>query len=120
MAEEILQKSLICDEIMELSLEEFEKHPMQLSLTGMFYDIDIPYTYEEYQKHLQLTAEYAVAHKNYTMKLSNEHAFRNIQIQMLDGDYVMISKMKSPVIHFVIRHPKLVHALENFIPPVVE
>lgn len=120
MAEEILQKSLICDEIMELSLEEFEKHPMQLSLAGMFYDIDIPYTYEEYQKHLQLTAEYAVAHKNYTMKLSNEHAFRNIQIQMLDGDYVMISKMKSPVIHFVIRHPKLVHALENFIPPVVE
>ena len=120
MAEGILRKDLICDEFMELSLEEFRKHPMQLSLAGIFYDTDIPYTYEEYLEHVQLTRDYADIHKNYTMKLSNEHTFRNIQIQMLAGDYVMISKMKSPVIHFVIRHPKQVHALENFIPPVVE
>ena len=42
------------------------------------------------------------------------------QIQILEGSYVLISKAKSPVIHFVIRHPKMVSALENFIPPVME
>ena len=32
----------------------------------------------------------------------------------------MISKNKSPAIHFVIHHPKLRSAIENFIPPMVE
>lgn len=32
----------------------------------------------------------------------------------------MISKANSPSIHFVINHPKLRNAIENFIPPVVE
>ena len=32
----------------------------------------------------------------------------------------MVSKEKSPAIHFGIRHPKLRGAIENFVPPVVE
>jgi len=32
----------------------------------------------------------------------------------------MVSKGKSPAIHFVIRHPKLRTAIERFVPPVVE
>ena len=32
----------------------------------------------------------------------------------------MVSKGKAPAIHFVIRHPKLRSAIENFIPPVTE
>lgn len=33
---------------------------------------------------------------------------------------VIISELKSPSIHFVIEHPKTVHALQNFTIPVVE
>ena len=93
---------------------------MQLSLSTCFYETDIPYTYAEYLEHLTLTREFADKHAGYTMKLSNAHVFRNIQIKMLEGNCVMISKVKAPVIHFVIRHPKMINALENFIPPVVE
>lgn len=32
----------------------------------------------------------------------------------------MVSKGKSPAIHFVIRHPKLRAAIERFVPPMVE
>lgn len=32
----------------------------------------------------------------------------------------MVSKEKSPAIHFVIRHPKLRGTIESFVPPVVE
>lgn len=32
----------------------------------------------------------------------------------------MISKNTVPTIHFVIHHPKLRSAIENFIPPLVE
>lgn len=35
---------------------------------------------------------------------------------MLKNNYVIISKNSDPVIHFVIRHPKLVKAIENFKP----
>ncbi len=118
--ETLLQTNHVFDEIIELSEEEFQKHPMQLSLSTCFYETDIPYTYAEYLEHLTLTREFADKHAGYTMKLSNAHVFRNIQIQMLEGNCVMISKVKAPVIHFVIRHPKMVNALENFIPPVVE
>ena len=36
------------------------------------------------------------------------------------GRCAMVSKEKSPAIHFVIRHPKLRGAIENFVPPMVE
>ena len=93
---------------------------MKLFLAGAFCDTEIPYTFEEYQAHLELTKTFEAYHENYKLQESNEHAFRNIQIQILEGSYVLISKAKSPVIHFVIRHPKMVSALENFIPPVME
>ncbi|MDD6069203.1 MAG: helix-turn-helix transcriptional regulator [Clostridiales bacterium] len=120
LTETILQDNIIFDEVIQLSPEEFEKHPMKLFVAGAFCDTEIPYTYKEFQEHLNQTKNFAACHENYKLKESNEHAFRNIQIQILEGNYVLISKAKSPVIHFVIRHPKIVRALENFIPPVVE
>lgn len=120
LTETILKDNIIFDEVIQLSQEEFQKHPMKLFLAGAFYDAEIPYTFEEYQEHLELTKNFTACHENHKLKESNEHAFRNIQIQILEGSYVLISKAKSPVIHFVIRHPKMVHAMENFIPPIVE
>lgn len=32
----------------------------------------------------------------------------------------IVSKSMEPVIHFVIHHPKLRDAIENFVPPMVE
>lgn len=118
--EMILQDNIIFDEVIQLSPEEFEKHPMKLFVAGAFCDTEIPYTYKDYQEHLNLTKNFAACHENYKLKESNEYVFRNIQVQILEGNYVLISKAKSPVIHFVIRHPKMVNALENFIPPVFE
>jgi len=43
-----------------------------------------------------------------------------LQIFIHEGQWVMVSKGKAPAIHFVIRHPKLRSAIENFIPPVTE
>ncbi|MEF2724771.1 MAG: hypothetical protein U0N36_08355 [Eubacterium sp.] len=43
-----------------------------------------------------------------------------MQIIMNLGHWAMVSKEKSPAIHFVIRHPKLRGAIEKFSPPIVE
>lgn len=118
--EEILKTETITDEVACLSEAEFADYPMTLSLSGMFYEQDIFYTYEEYQEHLQQTKQFAESHPNYNFNQTASYTFRNLQINMHEGKWAMVSKGKSPAIHFVIHHPKLRKAIENFIPPVTE
>ncbi|MDD4681442.1 MAG: hypothetical protein PHP79_11305, partial [Clostridia bacterium] len=120
MAEKILTHSIVTEELPEITKEEFEQHPMSLSLLGLFYETDILYSYEEYLEHLVLTQRFEKEHPNYNVKMSGSYAFRNIQIIIHEGKWVMVSKNKAPAIHFVIRHPKMRNAIENFIVPVTE
>ena len=116
----ILKTNTFEDEISELSKEEFEKSPLSLFLADSFYENEIHYTYEEYLEHLELTKKYKKNTSNYKLTFNPNHTFRNIQILILEKNWVMISKNKCPSIHFVIHHPKLQNAIENFIPPIVE
>ena len=115
-----LQTNIFEDEIVEISKEEFIKSPLSLFLADSFFETEIYYTYEDYLEHLKLTKEYSENNTNYKLTFNNHHIFKNIQILILEKHWVMISKNKSPSIHFVIHHPKLRNAIENFIPPVVE
>lgn len=116
----ILAHSTVEDELPVLTQEEFSQFPPVLSLSGLFYEKDLAYTYEDYIEHLRQTREFAKNHPNYTVKLTNKNAFRNIQIIIHEGEWIMVSKGKSPAIHFVIRHPQLRNAIENMIVPVTE
>ena len=111
---------IFVDGYQELVIEEFEKHPMAMSLSGAFYEKELSYTYEEYTAHLEATKQFAKIHANYHLKMDSAHAFRNIQIQLHKGKWAMVSKTKTPTIHFVIRHSKMLNAFENFIAPVIE
>ncbi|MGN0968393.1 MAG: helix-turn-helix domain-containing protein [Oscillospiraceae bacterium] len=116
--EEILKRDAVTDEIPLVTREEFERHPMALPLSGLFYEKDVLCTYEDYLEHRSQTEAYAAAHPNYTVRCSGTHTFRNIQIAILEGKWAVISKNKAPAIHFVIRHPKLLSAIENFVAPL--
>ena len=115
-----IEQSIIEDEISILSKEEFEEAKPFLFLADIFYDKKLYYTYEEYLEHLDLTKKYERENKNYKLSVNNNNTFKNIQISVCEENWVMISKANSPSIHFVIHHPKLRNAIENFIPPVVE
>ena len=116
----ILETETIEDEIPMVTPEEFKENPPVLELSGVFCETDISYSEEEYAKHLNETKAFVEQNPNYTVKQGTSHAFRNLQILIHEGQWVMVSKGKTPAIHFVIRHPKLRNAIENFIPPVVE
>lgn len=60
------------------------------------------------------------SHKNYRFLTEKVHTFRNVDITIRPGNWAMLSKNTHPAIHFVIRHPKLRDAIENFIAPIVE
>ncbi len=119
-ADEILKKGEILDEVPHLSEEEFRSFPMTLSLSGMFYEEDLRYTYSDYLAHLEQTVHYAQQHPGYRLEQTATHTFCNLQIILHVGQWAMISKGKSPAIHFIIHHPKMREAIENFVPPMVE
>lgn len=91
-----------------------------MELSSLFYETDIPYSEEEYAEHLRETMAFAEQNLNYKVKCSTAHAFHNLQILIHEGCWAMVSKGKAPAIHFVIHHPKLRSAIENFIPPITE
>ena len=86
----------------------------------MFYDKKIKYTYDMYKKHLASSKNYSKKHQNYKIIQAKDKTFKNISITILKDNYVLLSKSANPIIHFVIRHPKLVNAIENFSPLVKE
>ena len=116
----VLAAGSIEDEVPTFSPDEFAQTPPVLELSGAFCETDIPYTAEEYAAHLAQTEAFAAQNENYTLKQSENHAFRNLQILIHQGQWAMVSKGKAPAIHFVIRHPKLRGAIEDFIPPITE
>lgn len=59
-------------------------------------------------------------HKNYHIEENKSPAFRHIQILIHEGSWAIVSKEKTPAIHFVIRHPKMREAMENITMPIVE
>ena len=105
-------------EISYLTETEFCEQVSSLDLSLNFCDKPIFFSYEEYLAHLKATERFAENHENYTLTKSASQAFRNLQIHIHEGKWAMISNVKAPVIHFVIHHPKLVNAIENFIPPI--
>lgn len=116
----ILENERIEDEIPDFVQENFTKNPPMLELSGVFCEEDIPYNEEEYTAHLKESMAFAEQNPNYTLKCSTAHAFNNLKIIIHEGQWVMVSKGKTPAIHFVMRHPKLRSAIECFIPPITE
>lgn len=119
-AETILRDNEMVLALPRLTEEAFERYPMSLPLSGSFYERDIPYTYQEYLEHIDQTEQFAAVHPRCRLELTADSTFHNLQIVMHEGRWAMVSKEKSPAIHFVIRHAKLRSAIESFEPPLVE
>ena len=106
-----------------LSLEipiRCEAEQVSLPVCSSYYDKEIFYTPEEYQAHLSSTRKFAAARENMSLFESSVQPFQNIHITVSKGKGAIITKSNAPTIHFVITHPRLVSAIENFKPPITE
>lgn len=115
---DLLKNNKVIDEISILTKEQFERNPLYLSLSNTFIEEKIKYSYEDYLKHIELTKK--IKNKNYTLKTNHKIIFKNINIFIIEKKQVIISKENSPMIHFVIHHPKLIQAIEKFELPIEE
>ena len=113
----ILKTNRINDIIYKINKKDFN-NKIYLSLENIFCDLEIKYNYEEYLEHYNSTINYN--NKNYLV-INNEYkTFNNINISILKDKYVHLTKSGDPIIHFIIRHKKLMDAIDNFDPLVKE
>lgn len=98
--------------------ETLSQPPLSLALSGIFHETDIFYDADDYLAHLQLTEQFEARHPHFHIEHHNSPVFRNINITIIEGQYVIVSKNKSPAIHFIIRHPRIMKAFENFYLPI--
>ena len=82
--------------------------------------MDIRYTEKEYEEHLSETRQFVETHDGFSLLTDPYSTFRNINITICAGQYVLVSKSNAPTIHFLIYHPKMIEAFEQFVPPIVE
>ena len=116
----IFKNNKVNDYIYVIKENEFKNDSPSLSLNNLFIDKKINYTYKEYMEHLKQTNEYTTKVNNYKINYVDNKTFKNITITFIKNHYVIISKSSNPTIHFVIEHPKLVEAIENFNPLIKE
>ena len=116
----IFKKNKVNDYIYVIKENEFKNDTPSLSLNSLFIDKKINYTYKEYIEHLKQTNEYSNKANNYELNYIDNKTFKNITITFIKNHYIIISKSSNPTIHFVIEHPKLVEAIENFNPLIRE
>ncbi len=113
--EHILKNARMDESIAILGRQEFTNYPVSLSLIYLFEKNDIQYSYEEYLKHIEETKIFAAQRKNYSLTLGREPDFRNMQITVRRGEYAVVSKNKSPAIHLVICHPRMVQIIDGLV-----
>ena len=112
--EEFLKEHTLVMEIPYVTEKQFAEKPIAVCCPEIFLNGKLSYSYEDYLLHLRQTEKFAAAHPRCRMVKNPAPAFRNINITIANGKYVIVSKSNSPAIHFVIKHPKMVEAFENF------
>jgi hypothetical protein len=108
--EEMTETHHLEDRFSVLSEEEFREHPVAVS-APLCYGI-LSYTWEQYSAHVEATLN--TRRPNYRA-MAMAPAFRHIDAYIVKGSHAVICKHNEPGIQFVIRHPKLVSALENYV-----
>lgn len=116
----VIKNNIMQDDYAEISEANFSEVQPTLFLADCFCDQKVYYTYDEYLEHLAQAKAFSKKTKNYKLIPGYNHIFKNIQLSVLEDTWVIVSKATSPTIHFVVHHPKLRNAIENFIPPIVE
>lgn len=107
-------------ELSEVKHEDYADHPARLPISELFTDAGIRYSEDEYRRHIEEAIKYAGRNPKFSISSNPAPAFRNIDITIAPGQAVLVSKSNPPIIHFLIFHPQLISAFEQFAPLIIE
>ena len=98
----------------------FESSTPGLALADLFLDREIAFTYEEYAACTDALKKMEEENENLHLEFDPSPIFKHINIYIVGDKMIIVSKEKSPCIHFVIHHKKMIRAFRNFIPPIID
>lgn len=105
---------------LEVSVSDENADNAHIAIPELFWERALDYDRALFDAHLAQTRAFAAAHENLLLKENPYPTFRNISFTIINNRSVVVSKEKSPTIHFIIHHPKLVQAFRYFIPPITD
>ena len=106
-------------DVPDISEEEFQKRPIKLTFADIGRDISLDYSYEEYRAHLDRVVEFGQNFENLDVVMHPGNALRNVNIQLIHGQAMILTKSRAPLICFVVKQPNLVRAFEEFVVSIV-
>ena len=101
--------------IPDVSREDYDKSPLRLSFADLFMDAATAVPYETCRKYHDDLLQLSKEHPNFVLEPVSSPLFNNINITISGDKMVIVSKEKSPTIHFVIYHRKMIRAFQNMI-----
>lgn len=117
---QLLEREKLTLEIPFLTKEQFDKKPLTVSLSEIFCNKALSYSYEDYLEHMKSTEALGEQYEKCSVRYNYAPGFRNINIVIIGKKEVIVSKNKSPSIHFVIYHPRMIEAFRNLSFPITD
>lgn len=100
----------------DISGEEYAKTPLRLSFADLFMNIDYKVPYDTFHRYRAELMQLADEYPGFIFDPVPSPLFSNINITIAGDKMVIVSKEKSPTIHFVIYHSRMIRAFQDFIP----
>lgn len=116
--EELLERENVTVVLPKISESALKEDAPALSFPTVFRDLGIRYTPEGYRAHFEAAKELFMRYPKCRLEISDSIGLKNIDITVISGKQVIVSKAKSPMIHFVINHPRMVAAFDKFTVPI--
>ncbi len=113
-ADDLLRRNEMTIMVPKITKASFAQRRPVLYIPELFLHFGLRYSSDEYFEHLIRTKDFAMTHPSCTLQINEFPSFNNIDFTIISGKQVIVSKAKSPAIHFIIRHPRMVRSFERF------
>jgi len=100
----------------DVSKAGYDASPVRLSFADQFMDIDYKLPYDTFHRYRAELMQLAGQYPGFIFDPVPSPLFNNINITIAGDKMVIVSKEKSPTIHFVIYHSRMIRAFQDFIP----
>ena len=100
----------------DVSKAGYDASPVRLSFADQFMDIDYKLPYDTFHRYRAELMQLADQYPGFIFDPVPSPLFNNINITIAGDKMVIVSKEKSPTIHFVIYHSRMIRAFQDFIP----
>ena len=117
--EELLKNERVTIVVPKLTADDLSENAPYLFIPELFLDFGLKYSSDNYNAHLEQTKEFVSLYDNAALDISDTVTFKNIDFTIIKGKEVIVSKSKSPTIHFIIKHPRMVKSFENYSVPII-